>query len=201
MNRRSASSTPDWFENRGFSVATPDSLVTSLRSVLETVPTALYGQSSSELTEGEREALRAGGVDLERPLRTDPLESTIALFAAIVSSSLSTSEVAERLAIPPGQVRQMIARRTLYSVKLDERRHVPRFQFRENGPLVTNINRVNPALPDDLHPVSVYDWYTSPNLDLTLGGGDDDELIAVSPLQWLASGGDPKLPAMLAKRL
>jgi len=179
-------------------VATPDSLLDALRAALETTPSALYGRSSSELTDAERDALRAGGVDFDRPLRKDPLEGTIALFAALIESSLSVKETAERLAVPPAQVRQMIARRTLYSIKLDERRHVPRFQFHEDGSLVANVTRVNPALPEDLHPVSVYDWYTSPNPDLVLDGTDGD---AVAPLDWLASGGDPKLPATLARRL
>ena len=99
MNRPERTPAPEWFERHGFSVATPDSLLDALRTALETTPTALYGRSSSELTDAERDALRAGGVDFDRPLRKDPLEGTIALFAALIESSLSVKETAERLAV------------------------------------------------------------------------------------------------------
>ena len=59
-----------------------------------------------------------------------------------------------------GQVRRMNARRTLYSIEIDDRRQVPLFQFRPSGPLVPNVTRVNAALPTDLHPVAVHDWNT-----------------------------------------
>lgn len=92
----------------------------------------------------------------------------------------------------------MIARRTLYSIKLDDRRYVPLFQFRRDGFLVPNISLVNAALPTDMHPVEVYDWFTSPDADLTLG---EEEGRALSPLQWLDSGGNPDRLVRFAKRL
>ena len=198
MNARDARDTRDWLDRRGLAAATPESLNASLRAVLENVPNALYGAASAELTAAELDVLREGGVDFERPVTRDPFAATAVLFAALLESSLSTVETAKRLDMAANQVRQMIARRTLYSIKLDERRHVPQFQFRRGGALVPNITRVNPVLPSDLHPVEVYDWYTVPEPDLAVGDGDAR---ALSPLEWLDTGGDPARVVAIARRL
>lgn len=184
---------------RGFTSATPESIERSVRAVLDTMPTALYGRADMELTETERAVLREGGLDLSRVPETDPFAAPVALFAAIVASSLSPAETAARLGVQAGQVRQMIARRTLYSVKLDDRRHVPLFQFRQSGPLVPNITQVNAALPTDLHPTAVYGWYTRPDADLVVDENADGR--GMTPLEWLDSGGDPAVLVSVAKRL
>ena len=199
MSSSHAPADRSWLDARGLSLATPDSLNASLRAVLESEPAALYGPASAELTVAELEVLRAGGVDLERTVTRDPFESTVVLFAALIESSLSTTEAAGLLGVAANQVRQMIARRTLYSVKLDERRYLPRFQFRRDGALVPNITRVNPSLPPDLHPVEVYEWYTLPEPDLAIDEGEARR--ALSPLDWLDTGGSPARVTALARRL
>lgn len=198
MSAPAPSSTRDWLDRRGLETATPESLNAALRLVLENERSALYGRASAELTAAEIEVLRAGGVDFEREVTRDPFESTAVLFAALVESSLSTAEAAARLGVPANQVRQLIARRALYSIKLDDRRYIPQFQFRQGGALVPNVTRVNAALPPDLHPVEVYEWYTLPEPDLAIGGEGGR---AVSPLEWLDTGGDPARAIMLARRL
>ena len=115
--------------------------------------------------------------------------------------------------MPESRIRQMITRRTLYSVLLNNRRHIPAFQFvqrggstREtgasrspaDGSLVPNIAKVNAALPEDLHPIEVQAWYTQPHADLFIG---DDVDARVSPLDWLRSGGDVNKVAQLARWL
>ena len=199
MGSRSDAVTGDSLSSRGFVSATSKSIERSVQAVLETMPTALYGRADEELTEAEREVLREGGLDLSRPPLTDPLAAPAALFAAIVASSLGVTEVAERLGVQSGQVRQMIARRTLYSIKIDDRRYVPLFQFRRSGPLMPNVTQVNAALPTDLHPVAVYDWYTRPDADLVID--EDVEGPGMTPLGWLHSGGDPAVLVAIAKRL
>lgn len=198
MPASASSPADDWLAHRSLESATPESLNAALRAVLENEPSALYGRAEAELTAAEIEVLRTGGVNFERNVQRDPFEGTAVLFAALIESSLSTPEVAERLGVAANQVRQMIARRTLYSIKLDDRRYVPQFQFRKNGPLVPNVTRVNPALPPDMHPVEVYEWYTLPEPDLAIGG---DGARAVSPIEWLDTGGDPARAIMLAQRL
>lgn len=166
---------PDYFTLRGLAPTTPATLNAALRQVLDSMPTMLYGEPSRELTEAEREVLIEGGGRLDAEPEGDPLAATTAQFAALVSTSLTTKEAAAHLGMPESRIRQMIARRPLYSVLLDNRRLIPSFQFaqrggsmRETGPsrspaegsLVPNIAKVNAALPEDLHPVEVQAWYT-----------------------------------------
>ena len=73
----------------------------------------------------EREALIEGGVNLDATPARDPLAETAVQYAAIIESSLTTREVAQRLHVPESQIRQMIVRRTLYSILLDNRRYIP----------------------------------------------------------------------------
>ena len=156
------SAKPDYFTKRGLRPTSPESLNAALREVLEAMPTTLYGEPEHELTPEEQAVLEAGGVDLKIKLERDPIAETAVQFAAIIDSSMTTKEAARRLGIPESQVRQMIARRTLYSVLLNSRRHIPLFQFQKDGSLVANITKVNAALSPDLHPVEVYEWYTQP---------------------------------------
>ena len=197
MAERATSVPATMLRDRGLPLATPASIDASVRAVLETMPTALYGRGGEDLTAEERQVLADGGIDLSRPPGTDPFAAPVATFAALLATSLDTAGVAERLGVLPGQVRQMIARRTLYSVKIDGVRHVPLFQFRTSGPLVSNIGQVNAALPTDLHPVSVYGWYTEADRDLVLD--EHDEGPGMTPLEWLDSGGDPEVPVRIAR--
>ncbi len=188
----------DYFTARGLRSTAPEGLNAALRLVLDAMPTLLYGEPTEELTAEEQAVLREGGVNLDAMPGRDPLAETAVQYAAIIESSLTTKEAAERLDIPESQVRQMIARRTLYSILLNNRRFIPIFQFEKDGPLVPNIIKVNKALPPDLHPVEVYEWYTQANPDLFVG---DDIDATVSPLSWLRGGGDLKWLVTLVRRL
>ena len=204
---------PDYFTVRGLAPTAPETLNAALRQVLDAMPTTLYGEPSKELTDAEREVLIKGGVRLDAEPESDPLAATTTQFAALVSTSFTTKEAAAHLGMPESRIRQMIARRTLYSVLLDNRRHIPAFQFAQRGgstpgtgawrspaegSLVPNIAKVNAALPEDLHPVEVQAWYTQPHADLFFG---DDVDTRVSPLEWLRSGGDVHRVAQLARWL
>ena len=188
----------DYFAARGLAPTAPEALNAALREVLDAMPTMLYGDVLRELTEAERDALISGGVRLDAKPAGDPLAATTVQFAALVSTSLTTKEAAKRLSIPESRIRQMIARRALYSVLLNSRRRIPAFQFAPIGGLVPNITKVNAALPEELHPVEVQAWYTQPQADLFIG---DDVDARVSPLDWLRSGGEVNRLAQLARWL
>lgn len=188
----------DYFRIRGLRSTAPEGLNAALRVVLDAMPTLLYGEPTEELTAEEQAVLREGGVNLDAIPGRDPLAETAIQYAAIIDSSLTTREAAERLGIRESQVRQMIARRTLYSILLNNRRYIPIFQFEKGGSLVANITKVNAALNSDLHPVEVYDWYTQANPDLFVG---DDIDATMNPLSWLRGGGDVKRLVTLARRL
>lgn len=179
--------------------ASPKALNEALRLALETMPAMLYGETREELTTAEQAVLRRGGLVLEEQPGPDPLAETAAKFAAIIISSLTTSEVGKRLGQSPGRIRQMIAERSLYSILLEGRRYIPIFQFLEDGHrLVPNIGRVNAALDPELHPVEVFNWYTRPNPDLFV---DEDIEKTVSPLDWLKAGLPVEAVVRLAKQL
>jgi hypothetical protein len=161
------------------------------------MPTLLYGDPTAELTAEEQRVLKESGVDLTTVVNQDPVAETAVQFAAIIESSLTIKEAALRMEKPESQVRQMIARRTLYSVLLDNRRYIPLFQFKKDGGLLPNITKVNAALSDDLHPVEVFEWYTQPDPDLYLGDTIEQ---TVSPIAWLLAGGDHQTLVTLAKR-
>ncbi len=187
----------DYFTARGLRSTAPEGLNAALRLVLDAMPTLLYGEPTDELTAEEQQVLKEGGVDLTTVLSRDPVAETAVQFAAIIESSLTIMEAAQHIEKPESQVRQMIARRTLYSILLDNRRFVPLFQFKKDGGLLPNITKVNAALNADLHPVEVFEWYTQPDADLYL---DDDIGQTVSPIAWLLAGRDYQTLVTLAKR-
>lgn len=188
-----------YLQARGLRGTAPKALNEALRLALEDMQATLYGEAEEELTAAEQAVLRRGGLMLEEQPGRDPLADTAVKYAAIIESSLSTSEAGKRLGFGAGRIRQMVADRTLYSILLEGRRYIPVFQFLEGRKrLVPNIGRVNAVLDPELHPVEVYNWYTTPNPDLFL---DDDVERTVSPLGWLKAG-NPVAPVVgLAERL
>lgn len=187
----------NYFTARGMQSAAPERLNAALRLVMDSMPTLLYGDPMDELTAEEIAVLKEGGVGLSTVIDRDPVAETAIQFAAIIGSSLTIKEAAARLDKPESQVRQMIARRTLYSIMLDARRYIPIFQFKKEGGLLPNITKVNMALSPDLHPIEVFEWYTFSNLDLYL---NDDIDQTISPIAWLAVGRDYRTLVTLAKR-
>jgi hypothetical protein len=175
-----------YLQARGLRVNSPKILNEALRLALEDMQVTLYGEAKEELTAAEQTVLRKGGLVLDEQPGRDPLADTVAKYAALIESSLSTAQASKRLGFGAGRIRQMVADRSLYSVLLEGRRFIPIFQFLARGKrLVPDIGRVNAALDSELHPVEIYNWYTTPNPDLYL---DDDVDRTVSPLDWLKSG-------------
>ncbi len=169
----------------------------ALMLVLEQMEPTVYGDTTRELTAEEQEVLRQGGLVLEPQPGPDPLAQSTVKYAAIVTRSLSSKAVSRRLGLSPGGIRQMIADRSLYSFLIGHRRYIPEFQFQGNR-LVSNIAGINKALPRDLHPVEVYNWYHLPNLDLFL---DEDIDHTIRPLDWLKGGYDAERVVFLANRM
>lgn len=161
----------------------PAELNAALAKVIDTMPETLYGESARELTAAEAEVARSGGLVLEEQDGPDPLAQMAVEYAAILSTSMTTRQAAERLQLHVTRIRQMLKDRSLYGIYLDGVWHIPVFQFEEDAPrLIPNITRVNAALDPEDHPVGVLRWYTSPDPELVVGSK------AVSPLTWLKVG-------------
>lgn len=165
----------------GLGEVSPEELNTALRRVLKSMPRRVYDADGEGLTEPERQALEEGGLVLDEQDGVGPLAEGAVLYAALVERSFTTKRVAKLLGLSEGRVRQMVVDRSLYSFLLDGKRHVPDFQFGKER-LVPNIGKVNSALPENKHPVSIYRWYHLENADLVRGEEN------FSPLNWLQSG-------------
>jgi hypothetical protein len=63
--------------------------------------------------------------------------------------------------------------------------------------LLPGLEEVVPVLPEDLHPVGVDHWFTTPSLDLVPGELEH----GLSPREWLLSGHSPKAVVELAADL
>lgn len=154
------------------------------------------GAPAATLTAGEREFLTRAGVEPEaldpENLRKARLE--LALLAeqseAGASEGLTTREVAELLNIQPANVRRLLAARGLYaSARAGRGEHVfPMWQFVGNK-AVPHLREVLDALPGDMHPLDVESFMTEAREPL---GGR-------SPVDWLATGGQPEPVVALAE--
>ena len=141
--------------------------------------------------------LEQGGFDLDHRtlgVRDPALQGSLE-YALLRTTSMTTNQAAERLGVNPSRIRQRLAARALYGIKVGDEWRLPAFQFRDDG-LVPGIEQVLPQLPENLNPVAVYRWFHSSQPDLHDGDGKD-----LSPIEWLESGNDPSVVAELAAGL
>ena len=185
-----------FFQMYGLKAQPPATLNEALAKAIQSMHRSVYAESARELTAAEREVLEESGVDLDEHAELpDPMIEYAAEFAAILKTSLSTSQVAKRLGVHAVRIRQMIGDGTLYAVQVDGRWRVPEFQFQEEA-LVPNIAEVNAAIDRGLDAVSVLRWYTLPDAELKT---PDEEIL--SPLDWLKRGLKPKPVVRIARQL
>jgi excisionase family DNA binding protein len=115
-------------------------------------------------------------------------------YAALLASSLSTAELAQRLGVDESRVRQLLSEHALYGIKGRKAWRIPAFQLDDTGRrLLPGLHLIIPHLAD-AHPVEVASWFTSPQVDLE---GPDE--VPLSPRQWLLTGGDPRVLATVAE--
>ena len=129
----------------------------------------------------------------------DPFVGTQRKYDALLQSSLTVEEAAERLRLTPGQVLQRVTSKPvrLYAIRRGATWVLPEFQF-EGAGLVLGFEEVVPHLNPDLHPLGVSNWFHLPNPDLP---EDDLEERDLSPREWLRSGRPPAIVAALASDL
>lgn len=111
-----------------------------------------------------------------------PLVRTAAESAAILASSFTVAQAAERLGVDPSRVRQRLSDHTLYGVKARSGWRLPRFQFTDHG-VLPGLDVLAPCL-FALHPVVVVRWLTAPHPDLVVAAYEQP----VSPRRWLEIG-------------
>lgn len=170
--------------------------------VSEMIRSPLPHTPRQELTDAEAAALERGGLALE-PVEEigadDPIVETAAIYASLLATSFTVSQVAAILGVSMGRVRQELYAGTMYGIKDVGAWRLPRWQFNDDVTgLLPGIRRVLPRIDRGIHPVAVYTWFTSPDPDLVI---DDDEEITVSPRDWLRSGCSSDVVAELASAL
>ena len=87
-----------------------------------------------------------------------------------------------------------MAERSLIAIRESDEWRFPRLQFADGAP-IRGLPAVSMAMPLDLHPVDVWRFLAEPNRDLELADR------AVSPLDWLRSGGSPDPVVAIAREL
>lgn len=183
----SRSSTAAFLHSHGIEVA-PESLDPMVQEAITRLQRTLYRRNSrADLTKSEAEALEQGGFVLEpESSGTDPLAQTVAEYAAILKSSLSTAEAAKRLGVDSSRIRQRLTSDppTLYGIRIGATWYIPEFQFDGDKP-IRGIGEVITQLHPELHPVAVFRWFTSPNPDLST---DEPRGGNLSPRDWLRLG-------------
>lgn len=183
-------------DERGIGTQVSDVVRLGLEAVLETASSR--GLEAESFTEEQRRRLRETGVTLEpfEENSSDPVVRSAMRYASLVESSLTAAEAAERLEVTTSRIRQRLQKPpSLYGFKDQEGAwRLPAFQFTDAGPL-PGLGEILPALPDEIHPLEVLNWFESPNADLQLKGR------AVSPREWLLSGRSVERATELARAL
>lgn len=188
----------------GLSVAA-QALEPMVEQAIERLQRRLYRPDpGADLTAAEVAALKRGGFELEPVTGAaedddDPLARTVAEYAAILETGLTTADAAARLGVDPSRVRQMLTADPprLYGIRTQAGWSLPRFQF-DGDRLVPGAGEVLGRIDPELHPVAVYRWFTSPNPDLA------DERLSPRPLaprEWLLLGLAPEPVTELAADL
>ena len=184
----SRSSTLAYLHTHGIEVA-PEALDPMVREAVNRLQRTLYPKSSrADLTAAEVEALEQGGFNLEpiEPGSEDPLAQTVAEYVALLKSSLTTTAAADRLGVDPSRIRQRLTSQppSLYGIRVNNGWYIPEFQF-DGDRLIQGTGEVVARLDPELHPVSVFRWFTTPSPELS---ADEMRGRNLSPREWLRMG-------------
>lgn len=156
------------------------------------------GDPASMFSVADAEVLREGGLTLEprRGDEPDIVARTAARAAVMLVQAKTTAEVAHALEVSAARIRQRAVARTLYAIRDGSEWRFPRWQFDPDaGREIPGLALVIASLSPRLHPIAVHRFLTEPSPDLEI----DDH--PVSPLSWLATGGDPGPVADIAGAL
>lgn len=196
--RHSAAATPAAEGAKGLLEAAATRLAAIDIVAQELLGAGVSQADESGLTAAEEQELRRGGFDPEprQDPATDPVAQARAEYASLLADSMTVKEAAKLLDASDARIRQRLADRTLYGIKDGATWQIPRLQF-DGKRVVPGLDAVLPSIRADVHPVALRRWLTTANPDLPLAPAETP----VSPLDWLASGGDPTPVVALAEAL
>jgi hypothetical protein len=154
---------------------------------------------ATDLSVAETTALRSVGDFKDRGAilpDDDPLIRSQAEFMALLEESLSAAETAKLLDVDVSRVRQRLRERSLFGIEHEGSWRLPRFQF-ERRLVIPGLARILNALPSDLFPLDVVDWFVLADPDLQL----DRDPSPLNPREWLLSGRPVETVVTLASDL
>jgi hypothetical protein len=167
---------------------------------LTTAATSTVGRHpASDLSAAETAALRSvGAFKADAPIRADndPLIRSQAQYMALLEESLSAGDAAKLLRVDVSRIRQRLRERSLFGIEHEGTWRLPRFQF-ERRLVIPGLARILKALPTDLFPLDVVDWFLLPDSDLQL----ESDAEPLSPRGWLLSGRPVEAVVTLARDL
>jgi excisionase family DNA binding protein len=144
-------------------------------------------------TPDQQAALQEVGLDIS-PLRSDETDGrarAVAEQTVLQESALTVGEAAKTLGVDTSRVRHRLLSGRLTGWKDRGGWRLPAWQFTDRG-VLPGLARVLAALPDDQPALVVAAFMTTPQEDLRSGSR------AITPCEWLRSGGDPERVARLA---
>ena len=144
----------------------------------------------------QRDALRDVGLDLspQRAEETDGRARAVAAQAVLHDSALTVSEAARTIGVDNSRVRHRLAAGRLMGWKDRGGWRLPRWQFTDHG-VLPGLEQVIAALPEDQPALVIAAFMTTPQEDLMARSQP------ITPVDWLASGGDPQRVARLASMI
>jgi hypothetical protein len=131
---------------------------------------AAYRSLATDFSVAETAALRGvGAYKSEAPIRadSDPLIRSQAQYMALLEEGLSAAEAGELLQVDVSRVRQRLRDRSLFGIEHEGSWRLPRFQF-ERRVVIPGLAQILKALPPDLFPLDLVDWFLLPDPDLQL---------------------------------
>lgn len=147
-------------------------------------------------TPDQRDALRDVGLDLspQRAEETDGRARAVAEQAVLHDSALTVGEAARTIGVDNSRVRHRLAAGRLMGWKDRGGWRLPRWQFTDHG-VLPGLEQVIAALPEDQPALVIAAFMTTPQEDLMARSQP------ITPVEWLASGGDPQRVARLASMI
>ena len=140
----------------------------------------------SQLKPHQLEQLRVGLAAMERTASSiDARVRTAFKYGAMCATGITKERAARRLRRDRARVDAWVRSGELYSLPIGGgvRPRLPLFQFDDDvADLVPHVTEVFPELDPDLHPVGVFNWFTSPNPGLA---SPSTEFEPISPRNWL----------------
>lgn len=153
-----------------------------LDAVVETVE---MSSARADLPADERAIWESVGARFDESAVDRARDRRLTALADLVSRSVAGDvTMAERLGVDRSRISQRLSEGSLYAFTLGSERWFPEWQL-VDGSSVPGLKAVLAAVPAALHPLTVDHWFTTASVDLEI----DTE--AVSPVEWLATGGDP----------